>query len=52
MNSGDRAVKVITNWVETNSNWNDSLLIVTADHGHLFNLTAPEMLIAPVESDE
>jgi alkaline phosphatase len=32
--SGDEAVKVIIDWVEKNSNWDDSLLIVSADHGH------------------
>jgi alkaline phosphatase len=43
--SGDLAVKVITDWVEDNSNWQESLLIVTADHGHMFNLTRPEALV-------
>lgn len=42
--SGDEAVKVITDWVEKNSNWKDSLLIVTADHAHHFHLTKPEVL--------
>jgi alkaline phosphatase len=32
--SGDDAVRTITDWVEQNSNWQESLLIVTADHGH------------------
>lgn len=44
VNSGDRAVRVITDWVEANSNWSESLLIVTADHGHLLNLANAEML--------
>lgn len=43
--SGDAAVKVITDWVETHSNWDDALLIVTADHGHYLNLTRPELLV-------
>jgi len=42
--SGDAAVKVITDWVEKHSNWNDALVIVTADHGHYFHLTQPEVL--------
>jgi alkaline phosphatase len=46
VNSGDDAVKVITQWVELHSNWNESLLIVTADHGHLLNLMKPELLIS------
>lgn len=39
VNSGAAAVKVVTDWVEQNSNWNESLVIVTADHGHLLRLT-------------
>ena len=38
-------MKAITDWVEANSNWDESLLIVTADHGHMLNLVKPEMLI-------
>lgn len=33
--SGEAAVTRIIDWVEANSDWNESLLIVTADHGHL-----------------
>lgn len=42
--SGDAAVKVITDWVEANSNWDESLMIVTADHGHLLVVLQPEKL--------
>jgi alkaline phosphatase len=45
--SGDAAVKTITDWVEKHSNWRDSLLIVTADHGHYLILEQPEQLIEP-----
>ncbi len=45
VNSGDAAVKVITDWVESTSNWSESLLIVTADHGHMLNLTQPKLLV-------
>ena len=45
--SGDAAIKTITDWVEKNSNWNESLLIITADHGHYLVLEQPELLIAP-----
>ena len=48
--SGDAAVKTITDWVEKNSNWKESVLIVTADHGHYFNLTKPEVLIVPTKT--
>ena len=41
------AVKTITDWVEQHSNWNESLLIVTADHGHYLVLEKPELLIVP-----
>ena len=44
VNSGDAAVRAITDWVELNSNWNESLLIVTADHGHMLNITAPQKI--------
>jgi alkaline phosphatase len=46
VNSGDAAVKAITDWVEQHSNWQESLLIVTADHGHYLFLDRPELLIA------
>lgn len=42
--SGDRAVKVITDWVEANSNWEETVLIVTADHGHYLVIEDPEAL--------
>jgi len=44
VNSGDAAVRSITDWVEKHSNWQESLLIVTADHGHMLNLVQPEVL--------
>ena len=46
VHSGDQAVRAITRWVEKNSNWEESLLIVTADHGHYFHLTKPELLVS------
>jgi len=36
--SGTAAFDVITNWVETHHAWKDTLVIVAADHGHLFHL--------------
>ncbi len=45
--SGDAAVKTITEWVENHSNWDESVLIVTADHGHFLVLENPELLIPP-----
>ena len=49
VNSGDAAFRVIVQWVEQHSNWDDSLVIVTADHGHMLTLDRPELLIAPKE---
>jgi alkaline phosphatase len=43
--SGDAAVKTVTDWVEANSNWDESVMIVTADHGHYLVIEQPEMLI-------
>jgi alkaline phosphatase len=46
--SGEEAVRVIIDWVEKHSNWDDSVLIVTADHGHYLVLDDPKAL-APAE---
>jgi len=43
--SGDNAVKAVTDWVEKNSNWNESVVIVTADHGHYLVIEKPELLV-------
>ncbi len=42
--SGDAAVKVVFDWIESRNAWDDSLVIVTADHGHFFHLTDPTPL--------
>jgi alkaline phosphatase len=42
--SGEAAVKVIMEWVKAHSNWDDSVLIVTADHGHYLVLDDPTAL--------
>ena len=47
INSGDAAVRVVTDWVEQHSNWDDALLIVTADHGHMLTVLQPESLVTP-----
>ena len=43
--AGDDAVKAVTDWVEAHSNWDETLLIVTADHGHLLVLDDPSVLL-------
>ncbi len=50
VNSGDAAVKTVTEWVERRSNWNESLLIVTADHGHYLVLEKPELLAGELQT--
>ncbi|HEU5115630.1 MAG TPA: alkaline phosphatase, partial [Isosphaeraceae bacterium] len=42
--SGEAAIQVITDWVEANSNWDESVLIVTSDHGHYLVLDHPKAL--------
>jgi alkaline phosphatase len=45
--SGDAAVKVITDWIDANNAWEQSVLIVTSDHGHYFNLVDATALLPP-----
>jgi alkaline phosphatase len=44
--SGEEAIRVIIDWVAKNSNWDDSAMIVTADHGHYLVIDDPEKLAA------
>ncbi|HEX8201818.1 MAG TPA: alkaline phosphatase [Isosphaeraceae bacterium] len=44
VHSGEAAVRAILDWVETHSNWDESALIVTADHGHYLVLDDPGAL--------
>ena len=48
--SGEAAVKIIVEWVEKNSKWDESIMIVTGDHGHYLHLDQPELLIIPSET--
>ncbi len=43
--SGEEAVRTIIAWVEKNSNWDESVLIVTSDHGHYLVIDDAEALI-------
>ena len=45
--SGAAAFDVITDWIEANNAWKDSLVILTADHGHLCFIRDPSVLVAP-----
>ncbi len=45
--SGDEAFKAIVRWVSKRNLWDDTALIVTADHGHYFVPVDPEVFVAP-----
>ena len=47
VHSGDDAFRTIVQWIETRDAWQQSLVIVTADHGHFLNLEQPAALVAP-----
>jgi alkaline phosphatase len=42
--SGEEAVQTVIRWVETHSNWDDSVLIVSSDHGHYLVVDDPQAL--------
>ncbi len=42
--SGDRAFQKVVQWVEENSNWSETAVILTADHGHLMFIDDLEVL--------
>ena len=44
--SGEEATRVVIRWVEAHSNWDESLLIVSADHGHYLVIDDPKALAA------
>lgn len=39
--SGDAAFRAITSWIESHGGWEDTAVIVTSDHGHMFVLEKP-----------
>ena len=45
--SGEDAIQTIIEWVAAHSNWDESAMIVTADHGHYLVLDDPAALLAP-----
>lgn len=44
--SGDAAVDAIFKWIERHQAWNDTAVIVTADHGHYLVLSDPATIAA------
>ena len=44
--SGDDAFRAVTGWIEARNGWDQTALIVTADHGHMLVLDDPEAIAA------
>ncbi|WP_153556702.1 alkaline phosphatase [Roseimaritima sediminicola] len=42
--SGDAAFAAIVRWVEQRQGWDDTAVILTADHGHYFIMTDPQAI--------
>jgi len=42
--SGEEAVRIVVRWVETHSNWDESVVIVSSDHGHYLVVDDPQAL--------
>jgi alkaline phosphatase len=45
--SGADAFTAVVEWIEARDAWNDTVVLVTSDHGHAFVLTDPEALLGP-----
>ncbi|QEH31990.1 Alkaline phosphatase precursor [Aquisphaera giovannonii] len=45
VHSGDATVRAIASWVEAHSNWDESAMLVSSDHGHYLVLDDPKALI-------
>jgi alkaline phosphatase len=43
--SGEKAIRAIIDWVESHSNWDESVMIVSSDHGHYLVLDDPAGLL-------
>jgi alkaline phosphatase len=43
--SGEEAIQAIIEWVESHSNWDESVMVVTSDHGHYLVLDEPAALL-------
>jgi alkaline phosphatase len=43
--SGNAAFRAATEWVEANGGWKDTVILLTADHGHYLNLKKPDVLV-------
>lgn len=45
--SGDDAFRAVVEWIEGHGGWDNTALILTADHGHYLVLEQPEVLAGP-----
>ncbi len=45
--SGDLAFRAVCDWIEGHGGWDDTLLIVTSDHGHDLVLLDPAAIVPP-----
>ena len=43
--SGDQAFAAMVSWIEQHGGWDETALILTADHGHYFTLDRPEAFL-------
>lgn len=48
--SGDAAFRAVAEWAEAGNHWDDTAVILTADHGHYLVLSDPHALIEPPAS--
>jgi alkaline phosphatase len=47
IDSGEEAVRTVIEWVEKRSNWDESVLLVSSDHGHYLVVDDPAALATP-----
>jgi alkaline phosphatase len=45
--SGEEAVRTVVRWVESHSNWDVAVLLVSSELGHYLVLDDPQSLIRP-----
>jgi alkaline phosphatase len=43
--SGDEAFRAVTDWIERHGGWDNTAVILTADHGHYLVIDKPERLV-------
>ena len=42
---GDRAFRAVADWAEEHGCWDQTAVILTADHGHYLHLTDPQAIL-------